>query len=403
MKSLIEQLDKPQNAPPQPITKIVEVNWMDADDLVAVLAKVFLPGSASADPKYSISGGNGSLITITKAAAAGKPVTDSGGKDSDKQIKTKLQGLEESVLGQFVPSYKNALVLTAPPVIMDEMVKMVKELDVPQQQVQIEARLVEMSENASRQLGSTLGLTGNGSITDLKSKNNFPELASGLSSTFGKNITIFGEAYDLAGTLQAYEKRQMLTVLANPRVVTLNKQQAAVSFVQQIPYSTYTITNETRTQTISFKDAGVDIGVLPTVSKTGNVHMAIGVTQAIHSGDVTDPETGSVVPIIDKRHVQGQVIANTGDTIVMGGLRTMKLNDKTNGTPWLHQVPVLGWLFKNKENAVEKVELFIFITPRVLDDVIATPEQKVQYDKIDTKWHMPDYFFDDVKTDVDKN
>ncbi|HBF33175.1 TPA: hypothetical protein DDW35_01300, partial [Candidatus Sumerlaeota bacterium] len=328
---------------------------------------------------------------------------DTGGKDGDKQVKTKLQGLEETVLGGFSPTYKNSLVLTAPPIIMDEMVKMIKELDIPQQQVQIEARLVEMNENASRELGSTLKLTKKGATTADVSLLNSQTGTSGLATgAITKNITVFGQAYDLAGTLQAYEERNMLTTLANPRVVTLNKQAAAVSFVKQIPYITSTTSGDTVSEVVNFKDAGVDIGVLPTVTNTKNVHMAIGVTQSIKTG-VVETSEGNEVPVVDKRQVQGQVIANSGDTIVMGGLRAMDLTDTTAGVPWLHQVPVLGWLFKSKTNAVSKTELFVFVTPRVLDDVIVTPEQKAHYDKIDTKWHMPDYFYDDVKTDADKN
>jgi type II secretory pathway component GspD/PulD (secretin) len=70
--------------------------------------------------------------------------------------------------------------------------------------------------------------------------------------------------------------------------------------------------------------------------------------------------------------------------------------------PWFGQIPVFGWLFKNKQNGDTKTELVLFVTPSIIEQPALTTEEKGWYDRIETKWHLPDYFFDDVKTPMDK-
>jgi len=74
-----------------------------------------------------------------------------------------------------------------------------------------------------------------------------------------------------------------------------------------------------------------------------------------------------------------------------------------SGVPWLHRIPLLGWLFKNKNYDQQKLELVLMMTPRIIEDaVLITDREKDWYDKIDTDWHLPDWFFDDVREITDR-
>lgn len=381
IKAVIAALDKPENKVGQVKTTMVHVNWLDAVELTDDLKKLYKDQD-------------------TKDEKAGEKFQD---------VKLRLKGIEEAMVRIVAQKASNSVIVTAPSPQYDDILRLIKELDVPQQQVQIQARLVEMSQNAARDLGSQFNLwrrdrTGVNPIlvgitgpADTIGTNNPIGSAPAFSAGYGDVVQIFNQNFDLAARIEAFETRQMVETLANPRVVVLNKFKANMDIVQQIPYVTTSRSEGGAPQeTVSFAKAGITLEVTPTITANGYVRMVIVTDHLIH---VRNLQTQSgPVPVVDQRKTTTDVIVGSGNTIMTGGLRQFRADDATRGVPWFHQIPVLGWLFKSKSNTQAKNELFLFVTPAILESTLPSPREQGMYDRIDDKWPLPDYFFDDVKT-----
>ena len=91
------------------------------------------------------------------------------------------------------------------------------------------------------------------------------------------------------------------------------------------------------------------------------------------------------------------VIVKDDNTVVVGGLRKLERSNDTTGVPWFHQIPLFGWLFKDKMSSASKLELIIFVTPHIIKEPSITAEESFRYSQIDYDWELPDYFYDEVK------
>jgi len=381
IKAVIAALDKPENKVGQTKTTMVHVNWLDAVELADDLKKLYKDQD-------------------TKDEKSGEKFQD---------VKTRLKGIEEAMVRVVAQKASNSIIVTAPSPQYDDILRLIKELDVPQQQVQIQARLVDMTQTAARNLGSQFSIwrrdragvnpilvdpAGSGLPADAIGAYNPSGVIPAFSAGYGDVVQIFNQNFDVAAYIEALESRQMIEVLANPRVVTMNKMKAEMNIETEIPYQTVVPVGGGNQQAPEwkFKNTGIVITVTPTITSNGYVRMAIETNQSIQAGQVGG------VPVIDRRKTKTDVIVASKDTILTGGLRQSRALDRIEGTPWLHQIPVLGWLFKNKANSLDKTELFLFVTPAILESTQPSPREQGMYDRIDDKWPLPDYFFDDVKT-----
>jgi type IV pilus assembly protein PilQ len=357
----------------------------------------------------------------------------------------------------------NTLIITDTPPQLTIMKGLIERLDVGDRQVMVEARLIDMQMDAGRQLGINMDVWRrdaqgtsfvNGLIQETVSgvketiteaitetttgdpltdpppqqtrsiartiapdtvqtvsvpsdgaKINLPAATGGLGLdwAFGDRVSIFGRTFNIAAQLQALESRDLVEILANPRVVTLNNIPAHIKIVREIPYTEgVTSVSGATTIEVEFKEAGIEIDVTPIITPNNFIRLNLKTQQRIHAGDF---QSGvSAVPVIDVRDADTNVIVEDGETVMIGGLRQLDFSDRTQGVPWFHEIPVLGWLFKNKVNRDHKTELFLFVTPTIIDveEAELSTDETAWYERIDTKWHLPDYFFDDVKTAGDK-
>jgi type II secretory pathway component GspD/PulD (secretin) len=131
------------------------------------------------------------------------------------------------------------------------------------------------------------------------------------------------------------------------------------------------------------------------------VRLQVALEQMIFRGRVGNGQLDP--PAIDIRRADTNVIVQDGYTVVLGGLRQQRKLEGSSGVPWLSQIPVLGWLFKSKNYDQSKLELVLMMTPRIIaDQLTINDREKYWYEKIDDNWHLPDWFFDDVKNEYDK-
>lgn len=296
----------------------------------------------------------------------------------------------------------NGLIITDIPEKVTQLSKLIEKMDVPEKQVMIEARLVDMTEEAQRNMGidwtlkRVTGFDGSGNPL-YADQINIKEGSSGRNSisTSGNNLGFFGNDYDLGATLDFLEQRSLATVLANPRVVTLNNITAKIDIKRQIPYISAQQTGQNQIGTVEFKETGVILEVTPNITNNGYVRMTLKPEQKVRKGEFASAQ--GFIPIVDERVVESNVIIKDEESVALGGLRQVENSAGESGVPWLLRVPVLGWFFKQEKTTHSKTELILFVTPHIVKDPSLTPAELQWYERIDYNWDLPDYFYDEIK------
>jgi type IV pilus assembly protein PilQ len=162
--------------------------------------------------------------------------------------------------------------------------------------------------------------------------------------------------------LQAMEADGRGKTISNPRIITQNRVPASILQGQEIPYQSVS-TSGTST---NFKNAVLCLLVDPQVLNNNDIILDVEVRK-----DEPKQITGADSLAIDKKAIRTQVRMKNGETVVLGGIFTQKLTDNTEKVPLLGDIPILGNLFRSNSRADNKTELLIFLTPRILDDVVA--------------------------------
>ncbi len=298
---------------------------------------------------------------------------------------------------------------------LEEVRKIVRQLDTPNRQVVIEARIVVASDKFSKQLGVRFGaqtgftfnnqkyavgqggsldtqpvvhLNGTQLVRDTRTQTPF-ELASGIASAgysdspqLNVNLPVINPAGQLALTLinlgsgnlinlelSALEADTLGKVISSPRVVTADHQKARIEQGTEIPYVTPGSANSPAT--VAFKKAVLALDVTPQITPDNRVIMTVEVRKD-SVGQYVQLGGGFAVPSIDTRNVLTQIQVNNGDTAVIGGIFEETITNTVEKVPVLGDIPFLGYLFKTTGRTSDKQELLIFLTPRVVKETINT-------------------------------
>jgi type IV pilus assembly protein PilQ len=297
--------------------------------------------------------------------------------------------------------------------------RLVSTLDIPVKQVMIEARIVIVSDDYSRDLGvrfganvafnqggsDGLGLLG-GPMTgdDDIGISPFPALAGGPDRNNdgipdGIGTPTNGDSGQLGGfglpgnaadrylvnlpaanpagrlalalldsdylvdlELSAAQAEGRGEIISSPRLITANQREATIEQGVEIPYQESSSSGATTT---SFKKAVLSLKVTPQITPDNRVILDLTVSKD-SIGQLVASATGGFVPSIDTREIVTQVLVNDGQTVVLGGILETERRDAERKVPLLGDVPVLGRLFKQTTNTDNKDELLIFVTPRIL-------------------------------------
>ncbi len=260
-----------------------------------------------------------------------------------------------------------------------EIKRVIKELDVPVQQVLIEARIVNVDKNFSRELGIQFGVTQpktpmTGTLAganDIADGTTLSEIAtarrmnvampiSGDSvSHIGLALANLGHGVLLDMELSALESEGRGRIISSPRVITANQHTALIESGEEIPYEQQTSSGATN---VAFKKAVLALEVTPQITPDNKVILNLSVNQDKRS---SKPEVKGV-PAIDTEAVQTQVLVNNGSTIVLGGIFKSTKTRQVNRVPFFGALPIVGNLFKKTQNINNETELLIFITPRII-------------------------------------
>jgi type IV pilus assembly protein PilQ len=274
--------------------------------------------------------------------------------------------------------------------------RMVAKLDIPIRQVLIEARIVVVNDDFSRDIGMRWGFTGvddygdNGLIavsgtgvgTDSIVQDGLANIAGGgsafpvgvpaLNDRYNVNVPIAGSAgtfalaildddYLVDLELSAIQAEGNGEVISSPRVITANQKEAKIEQGVEIPYQEASSSGATSVQ---FKSAVLSLTVTPQITPDDRIIMDLFVTKD-SVGAIIDTGTGSV-PSIDTRSVQTQVLVDNGQTVVLGGIYETETNEAQTKVPYLGDIPWVGALFRSTRVVSNKSELLIFVTPKIL-------------------------------------
>ena len=248
--------------------------------------------------------------------------------------------------------------------------ELISRLDRPQPQVEIEARIVQLDRNKARDLGIQWNFGGRvdpalGTSTGLAfpNKGSLNAGTGAVDNASPSNIGIVlgsvNGAVDLSVTLRALESEGSVKILSTPRVTTQNNIPAEITQGAQIPIQV--VSNNT--VTVTFKDAALTLRVTPQITAANTVIMNIFLENATPDYSETNP--AQPIPAINTQRAVTSVLMADGDTTVIGGIFTKLESQSATRTPFLHRVPLIGWLFKTDTRNQDDSELLIFITPRI--------------------------------------
>ncbi|WP_025342840.1 type IV pilus secretin PilQ [Mannheimia varigena] len=265
----------------------------------------------------------------------------------------------------------NSLIIKDSAKSLQNIERLVKQLDQPTEQIAIEARIVTISSEHLQELGVRWGmfsrgtnhykfggrLEGNGLSNVANNLNvNFP-VANGASAVL-QVASINSRVLDLE--LSALEQENSVEIIASPRLLTTNKKPASIKQGTEIPYVMYNTKSEATD--VEFKEAVLGLEVVPHLSTQNQILLDLIVTQ--NSPNTQSGSSGLIT--IDKQELNTQVFAKHGETIVLGGIfqhLTQKGEDKV---PILGSIPFIKRLFSQTRDKISKRELVIFVTPYIL-------------------------------------
>ncbi len=376
-------------------TKVIELRFLDAGD-----AKKFLEPQLSPQGRISVLEVTGQKGWVFGAAAVG----GEGGGQQKARERRKREG-----------SRSKAIVITDTPTTIERLERILTKIDVMPRQVLIETRVMEVSRDLLRDLGLEAG-TGNSS-TNLSSSSGFvssttsrtftdqalsqidgvdnkasfggsvlnqfltpsifvPETTSLTAANTGLSFIlrrIRGTQFEVL--MRALEEDVRTNTLSAPHVLTLSGQEARVLVGEKYPILNTqvsgTSTSVTTTTLDYYQDIGVELFVVPQVGGDDHIDMIIHPVVSSRTGTVGS----NAYPILSTREAETQIIIENGDTIVIGGLLKDVLSKSRIGLPFLGKIPILGFLFSRSTTDVEKIDLLIFITARIVESQAVSPEE----------------------------
>lgn len=362
MRGLISQLDQPSAT--GGTTKVIRLRHADAENLTELLKGIM--GDVVAESAGNSGSGGGS----------------SGGRNG---------------FSVFADEGLNALVIRGEPSIMQEAEMIVTALDIRRAQVLIEAAIVEISDEMGQDLGVQVAVGDESGGSTPVAGTNFGNVGRSLGDVLGAilsesviapvtgGITVGAGQRNENGVswgvlLQALSTSAAANLLSTPSIVTLDNQESEIIVGQNVPFRTgqSTVAGDGTSNpftTIERRDIGLTLKVTPTISADGLVRLVVEQS----TENIGDSIESASDIITNKREIKTTVLADDGETIVLGGLTTDDLQINKSKVPFLGDIPFLGRLFSSESERRVKRNLLVFLRPQILlgkEESIAATNEK---------------------------
>jgi general secretion pathway protein D len=255
----------------------------------------------------------------------------------------------------------NSLLVRASPVDWEVMQAAIQALDLRPLQVVIEVIIAEVRRRDDTNIG--VGFNADASSGDGVSVGDLP--ADPGDQDFTLRIVRTGDI-NIDATLSALSSTGDVRILSRPVIHAQNNQEASITVGTERPFVQVSrggggVPGTIPEDIIQYRDVATTLHIVPTINEEGYVNMAV--TQTINNA-TTETQFGA--PVISKREAVTQILARTGQTVVVGGLIDRQTDRTRSGIPFLKDIPVLGYLFGNTRENVSNSELFLFLTPHVV-------------------------------------
>ncbi|MBV1787395.1 type IV pilus secretin PilQ [Marinobacterium sp. D7] len=257
----------------------------------------------------------------------------------------------------------NVLMIRETAAQIEEIRRTLRKFDVEVAQILIEARVVTASSSFEKNLGIRWAGTAVGSINGNETyftnalNNNDMLVDLGVSATSGFEVGFISSNFAIAAELTALQSDGVVEIVSQPKVITTNGTEATIESGQEVPYQ---VIEEDKT-TIEFKDALLSLKVTPQVNPGDRISLDLVINEDSLGQILENGERA-----INKNQVETSVVVNDGDTVVLGGVFRKETRNSVNKVPLLGDIPVVGNLFKSRQQSDSKEELLIFITPKLV-------------------------------------
>jgi general secretion pathway protein D len=371
---------------------------------------VYYLAHANAEELAQVLTAQATEIERVRTASTGQPAGTQQQQQQQQQGRRTSQGTTGTTpLGITITADKptNALVITAPPEAYAVLKEIIEKLDIRRSQVLVEAlfaevtlgkaealgiewRVIDDPEGGTQVFGSSVGSDQTGVINELSTLDALGATPTGLIIGALRNtITIANqELLNIPVVLRAFEGNTDVNILATPNLLTTDNEEAEIIIGEERPFLRQALDSPTAgvqggfstSRSFEFRDVGITLRMTPQISHGKTVRLSLFVELTAF---VDESETGAVTTT--KRSTETTVVADDGQTIVIGGLIREDENKAKTQVPCLGNMPLLGWAFRQNSEAHRKNNLLIFITPHILntpgDIQTMTEHKRLQSDR----------------------
>jgi type IV pilus assembly protein PilQ len=388
--TVVEQLDPL-------VTEYIKINYAKAENFRNLLNGLDTGQFGSCGTKSTSGSSSSSSSSLGSLTTQGGQGGGQGGNQGTSQGSSQSgnQGGQNDAFkilssrgSAIVDARTNTLIVRETTKRLEEAKKLIRKLDVPVRQVMIESRIVIASNSFAKELGVRFGVAGqtvnvNNGSGPVGSVNNLGGTTGTINGTAIVNDALVdlaasnpygalgmtlarGADYVLNLELSALQDEGRGELVSNPRVMTTDRCQASIKQGFEVPYASGG--TATTAQNIDFKQALLELDVLPQITPSGSISMNLNITK-----DEPDPLLRvNGQPALTKRQVQTTVQVMDGETVVLGGVFEGNQQTTTNAVPFFADIPGIGFLFKKNVNSDTKKELLIFVTPKIIKDNAAS-------------------------------
>lgn len=344
------------------VSELIQINYAKADDIANLLK---------------------SIKAISDTTSLAHPALGATATGTAPQTTTSSNTLL-SARGQVtVDQRTNSVLIQETSSKIREVRKLIAQLDQPVRQVMIETRLVEATDNYSKNLGVRLGhatdrikgqtrviTTGSEAALEPLVNTNIFETPAG----FNVNLPSLGAGGLPAGVLtlllsksgkllelelSALEQEGKGKIISSPRVITANQKKATIEQGQERVFTTSVL----GVGSVVTKKATLKLEVTPQITPDDRVILEVDITK----DNFVDAASG----LLNVKQIKTQVLLDNGETVVIGGIFEQDRTDSLTQVPFFGDLPLLGWLFKNKQFQDSKTELLVFLTPRIISERVS--------------------------------
>ncbi len=265
------------------------------------------------------------------------------------------QGVLSDVGSVRVDERTNALVITDDDAHLLKATELLKTLDIPVKQIFIQARILNASKGFSKSLGVSFSAKHDKDEIAFQGRN-----PAGDFGQFQITLAKIGGGISLDSHISAAEKNNQTEVLAMPKILTADQQNATIKQGKELAYEETATSGAT---SVRFKEAVLELSVTPHITPNHDIILDLHVKH-----DVIGKLAENGQPTIDTQAIHTQVRLHDGETIVLGGIYSNRHLNQRQDVPVLSKIPLLGHLFKDRYREDDKNELLVFVTPTIIEE-----------------------------------